>query len=75
MELDEEETQFLETQIPQLAQSAVFQAFWRTLAAGYPVLISEDNSLIEVHPDGSRKVIRMLTPGIPVKEGQRLTIR
>ena len=43
MTIDEEAMRFLEEQIPHLADSAVKEAYLRTLAAGYNVLESEIN--------------------------------
>lgn len=74
MELSEKAMQFLEEQIPELAQSSVKEAYWRALAAGCNVLISENNILIEVHPDGSRTQIKQIPPSFPVAKGQRLII-
>ena len=75
MTIDEEAMCFLEEQIPELANSAVKQAYWQTLAAGYNVLESENNTIIEVHPDGTKKIIKQISPAIPVIKGQRLEIR
>ncbi len=75
MPLNEKAIRFLEEQIPEMADSAVKQAYWRTLAAGYNVLESENNAIVEVHPDGSRKIIKKLAPCIPVFKGQRLEIQ
>lgn len=75
MPLDEEAMHFLEEQIAAMADSAAKQAYLRTLAAGHSVLESENNALVEVHPDGTRRIIKKITPAIPVVKGQRLEIR
>lgn len=69
MEIDEKSIRFLEEHIPELADAAVKQAYWRTLAAGHCVLIRDKESLVEVHPDGTRKIIKKLPPLTSVKKG------
>ena len=54
--LNEKEIDFLENQIPILAELATKQAYWHALSSGSSVLIAEDGQLIEVFPDGSRIV-------------------
>lgn len=54
--LNEKEMDFLENQIPILAEFATKQAYWLSLAAGSSVMIAENGQLIEVFPDGSRIV-------------------
>jgi hypothetical protein len=56
--LNEQELDYLEQQIPILAETATKQAYWQTLASGDKVMIAEDGKLIEVSPDGSRKIIK-----------------
>lgn len=56
--LNEQELNYLEQQIPILAETATKQAFWKTLASGDKVMIAEDGKLIEVSPDGSRKIVK-----------------
>lgn len=62
MKLTEEAMTYLEEQIPGLAEKATNQAFLETLAAGETVLIAEEGQLIEIFPDGKRKLIREITP-------------
>ena len=66
---------YLEESIPELAEAAVTQAYWRALAAGHSVLKAENGMLIEVHPDGTKKVIKKLAPPTPVEKGLRLEIK
>ncbi len=68
----EEEMKFLEEHIPEMAKAAVAQAYWATLSSGCKVLIADKGQLIEVSPDGTRKVIKSISPPIPVKMGQVL---
>jgi hypothetical protein len=56
--LNEEELNYLEQQIPILAETAIQQAFWQTLASGDNVIIAENGQLIEISPDGTRKVLK-----------------
>ncbi|MEI7586823.1 hypothetical protein [Runella sp.] len=67
--LNEQELDYLEQQIPILAETATKQAYWQTLASGDKVMIAEDGKLIEVSPDGSRKIIKEI--GKPSKVTQR----
>ena len=75
MALNEEAMRFLEENIPELADAAVKQAYWQALASGSSVLESENDTVIEIHPDGTRKIIKKIEPSTPVKKGQRLELR
>ncbi len=66
--LTEKEITFLEEQIPYLAETATKQAYWRSLAEGDKVMIAEDGKLIEVSPDGSRKVIKEIEKPVLVSQ-------
>jgi hypothetical protein len=72
MTLSEEAISYLEEHIPELANVAFKQAYWAALASGSSVLISENGKLVEVFPDGKRKFIKHLAPGISVTIGQKL---
>jgi hypothetical protein len=67
--LTEQELDFLEQQIPILAETATKQAYWQTLASGDKVMIAENGQLIEVSPDGSREVVKEI--GKPIKVTER----
>ena len=62
---------YLESHIPELAETAVKQAYWNTLAAGYSVLQSEDGKIYEVFPDGSKQFVKDIEAPIEVKIGQK----
>jgi hypothetical protein len=62
--LTEKEIQNLEKEIPNLADTAFRQAYFNALSSGSSVLIVENNELIEVFPDGSKKVIKKNEPDI-----------
>lgn len=74
MKIDEKSMCFLEEHIPELAASAVKQAYWQTLAAGNSVLENDNGALVEVHPDGTRKIIKQLPSSTPVPKGTTLQI-
>jgi hypothetical protein len=67
--LTEKELDFLEQQIPVLAETATKQAYWQTLASGDSVMIAENGQLIEVSHDGNRKIVKEI--GKPVKVTER----
>ena len=75
MKLSEEELDFLETQIPDLAEAAFKQAYWAALSSGSSVLVSEGGYLVEVFPNGHKKIIKPLPPSIPVKRGQKFQLK
>ena len=75
MTLNEKELDYLEAHIPELAAVAFKQAYWAALAFGSSVLMNENDQLVEIFPDGSRKVIKPLPPGIPVTPGQKIDLR
>ena len=67
--LTDQELDFLEQQIPILAETAMKQAYWQTLTSGDKVLIAENGFLVEVSPDGSRKVVKEI--GKPIRVTKR----
>ncbi len=60
MVLTEKNIDFLENQIPELAELALQQAYWQTLSSGNSVTVLEDNEIVEISPEGNRKVIKTL---------------
>ena len=66
--LTDQELDFLEQQIPILAETAMKQAYWQTLTSGNSVMIAENGFLVEVSPDGSRKVVKEIGKPIRVTE-------
>jgi len=74
MNMTEESMRFLEEHIPDLADAAVKQAYWQALATGSSVLVSEEGALVEIFPDGTRKVLKQLEPQTAVTVGQRLEL-
>jgi hypothetical protein len=74
METCEQTMLYLEEHIPDLAEAAVKQAYWQALASGSSVLERENGYLVEVFPDGSRKIIKSLPLQTSTYPGQRLEI-
>ena len=75
MPLSEQSMTFLEEHIPELAQSALTQAYWQTLASGNSVLQSENGTIYEVFPDGVRKVVKAITPPTTVSVGEQRILK
>ena len=75
MTKSEKTMRFLEEHIPDLAQSAVTQAYWRALASGNSVLQSENGVIYEVFPDGTRTLIKTTTPPTAVTPGATRVLR
>ena len=74
MKMNEKTLCFFEEHIPELAKAALKQAYWRALASGSTVVKAEGDSLIEVHPDGTKTFIKSLPASLPVPKDQRLEI-
>ncbi len=74
MKLNEDTIRFLEEHIPELASVAIKQAYWRALASGHSVLEAENGFIVEVLPNGKKKIIKKLPPSIAVNPGQRREI-
>jgi hypothetical protein len=75
MSLSEKELDYLESHIPELAAVAFKQAYWAALATGSSVLMSENGNLVEIFPDGTRKIIKPLPPATPVIPGQKFELK
>ena len=71
MSTPEQTMRFLEEHIPELAESAVTQAYWQALASGSSVLESDNGVIYEGFPDGTRKVVKTITPPSPVTLGEK----
>lgn len=69
MSPSEDAMTFLEGHIPELAESAVTQAYWQALAAGNSVLESQDGNVFEVFPDGTRRLVKLNPPPIAMTPG------
>ncbi|MEP7341570.1 MAG: hypothetical protein ABI977_27815 [Acidobacteriota bacterium] len=71
MSIQEEAIQYLEAHIPELAESAVTQAYWQALADGSSVLESQNGVIYEVFPDGTRNILKTIEPPTPVSIGEK----
>ena len=69
--MQEREIHYLEEHIPELAESAVTQAYWQSLAAGNSVLESENGMIYERFPDGSSQIVKEIEPLTSVAIGAR----
>ncbi len=68
MKMTEENIDFLETQIPDLAELAFQQAYWHNLSSGNTVTVLEDDKIVEISPDGKKRVIKTMP-----RQGKRIT--
>lgn len=73
MSPSEEAMTFLEGHIPELAESALTQAYWQSLAAGNSVMESVDGVVYEMFPDGTRRMVKSIPPPVPVMPGATRT--
>jgi hypothetical protein len=60
MKMSEENIDFFETQIPDLAELAFQKAYWHNLSSGNTVTVLEDDKIVEISPDGKKRVIKTL---------------
>ena len=75
MKLDDEAIDYLENFIPELAALATRQAYLQALASGESVLIAENGQLIEIFPNGTKKIIKQLEPPIYIEVGSKFEIK
>ncbi len=71
----EQALDYLEEQIPALSASAVTVAYWAALAGGHSVLEVEGSAIVEVFPDGTRRVVKVIEPGTPAVVGTKMVLR
>lgn len=74
MDINEEMMCFLEGSITEIADAAATTAYWHALASGGTVLEARDGNLVEVLPDGHRRILRSLEPSMPVRAGEKVRI-
>lgn len=72
--LSEKTIRYLEEHIPDLAEVAIKQAYWKALASGNSVLKCRNGFLVKVYPDGTEEIIREIEPPVKIKIGTRLEI-
>ena len=68
----QEEIDFLENYIPELANSAVKKAYLDTLSSGNSVLETIENELYEVFPDGTKVFIKNVSKNIKINLNKRV---
>lgn len=61
------ELDFIETNIPKLANSATKKAYVDALSAGLSVTKTIGDRIFEVYPDGTKKFIKDIKPSIKIK--------
>lgn len=62
----EKELDFLESYIPELANSAVKKAYLDTLSVGLSVTQVIEDKIYEVFPDGTKKFIKEIKPAVKI---------
>ena len=72
--ITEKVIQNLEEKIPEIAKDLAKHAYLKALASGSSVLIAQNGDLIEVYPDGKRKVLQKIEPQISAKKGVKFKI-
>jgi hypothetical protein len=75
MELSEKAIDYLETQIPELAELALRRAYWQTLASGNSVTVLENDEIVEISPEGTRKVIKKINRSSKATSQKHYTIK
>lgn len=71
--MTEESMQRMETQIPELAGTAVKRAYWQALTTTGKVLEARNGQLVETTAEGSVRVVRSITKPISVTMGTKRT--
>ena len=66
MQTSKASIEFLENHIPELADAAFRQAYWQALAAGSSVMVADGGQIVEVFPDGDRKVVKQISKPIRI---------
>jgi hypothetical protein len=64
----------LEQQIPSLSAAAVGKAYRQALAAGQRVLVSGNDGIYEISPDGTKKFVKAAGRPLSVPVGTRVRI-
>jgi hypothetical protein len=72
---NEERIEYLEKCIPNFVSTACHVARFEALFSGFNVIEVEGNELVEINPDGSKRVIESLLQRTVVKPGTKLIIK
>lgn len=59
-QLNENEINFLEQRIPELAETATKQAYFSALASGSSVMVAQEGNLILISPNGSKEIVGII---------------
>lgn len=70
----EQNLDYLEQQIPGLTGAAVGVAYWQALASGQTVLVSGEDGIYQVFPDGTQKLVKATDRPLSVPVGTRVKI-
>ena len=73
--MSDNDIQQLENEFPKLSGQAFAKARETVLASGQSVLQTEGNHLVEVFPDGQKKVLKAIDPPSFLPPGSTFTIR
>jgi hypothetical protein len=74
MSNSEKALDYLEAQIPSLSAAAVDVAYWQALAAGQHVLVSGDDGIYDVSPDGTRTLVKTIQKPLILPVGTQIEI-
>ncbi len=72
--MNEQQIEQLESNFPAASGVAFSTAFQQAVDAGLCVLVSENDAIFEIFPDGQRQFVKSITPPIPAEPGQKIAI-
>lgn len=75
MPFSEEQMREIDERIPELGQQAGRKAFAKARALGQSVTVRLDGDLVEIQPNGQRKVLKKLPPKVAVERGKRIKLK
>lgn len=73
--MSDEDIQDLENSFPTMSGEAFAAARERALASGLSVLQTEGDLIVEVSPDGGKKIVKRIEPPTYLEIGSTFTIR
>ena len=73
--ISENKFELLDKTILEMMQTAVKKAYQDALSSGNSILISENDEIVEVFPDGTRKFVQKIEPRIKIKKGTIIKIK
>ena len=71
---DEQRIEQLELSFPAESGGAFSRAYDQAIHAGLSVVVSEGGAILEVFPDGQRKLVKTVAPPSPTRPGQKFTL-